>query len=213
MMSRVLLALFLVAFSATVLAADPDPLSDFPPDVKSAGDLKFHLPTSPISISGPGGNLKLAAGPVFPGLRTQGLSGGVLTYNPCGIVEFHHHPRATEIFYVISGKIQVGIYNPATGQIWTNILGAGDLTVFPRGSIHFQHNYADGPTVAFAALNSENPGASFAANALSAFSNSAVGAAIGKSAAVAGQFKNLVDSSVIGRGSIAAGTCTYAPSS
>jgi len=210
-MSRVLLALFLVAFSATVRAADPDPLSDFPPDVTSADDLKFHLPTSPIFISGAGGNIRLAAGPVFPGLRTQGLSGGVLTYNPCGIVEFHHHPRATEIFYVIRGKILVGVFNPATGQVWTNILGAGDLTVFPRGSIHFQHNYADGPTVAFAALNSENPGAIFTANALSAFSNSTVGAAIGKSAAVASRFKGLVDSAVISRGSIAAGTCRYAP--
>mmetsp|Transcript_37951 Transcript_37951/g.62969 ORF Transcript_37951/g.62969 Transcript_37951/m.62969 type:complete len:217 (-) Transcript_37951:523-1173(-) len=211
MSTKFLAAFIAVVFCVVAHAADPDPLSDFPPDVKSASDLKFNIFTSTVNASGPGGKIFRATGPAFPGVRTQGISATVVRFNTCGIAEPHHHPRATEIFYVISGRILVGVYNPANGEVWTNVLGPGDLTVFPRGSTHFQQNFANGPTEAFISFNSENPGSVFAANALSAFSNSTLGATIGVPASQAFAVKGLIDKTTLGLGSVARGTCLFAP--
>ncbi|CAI0433791.1 unnamed protein product [Linum tenue] len=60
----------------------------------------------------------------------------------------HHHPRASEIFYLIKGTLYVGFItaNP-THRLFAKILTAGDVFVFPLGLIHFQWNIGQNPGV------------------------------------------------------------------
>ncbi|KAL8090496.1 putative germin-like protein 2-2 [Apium graveolens] len=103
----------------------------------------------------------------IPGLNTLSISLVRIDYAPKGINPPHTHPRATEILTVIRGHLRVGFVtsNPDNRQI-TTVLKEGDVFVFPEGLVHFQQNVGEGNAVAFAALNSQNPGVITIANAV-----------------------------------------------
>ncbi|KAI9122473.1 hypothetical protein K1719_006313 [Acacia pycnantha] len=109
--------------------------------------------------------------PVFaaqlPGLNTLGISMARLDYAPWGINPPHIHPRATEVFTVLEGQLEVGFVtsNPENRFI-RKVLYKGDVFVFPIGLIHYEKNMGDGYAVAIAALSSQNPGAISIANAV-----------------------------------------------
>lgn len=109
--------------------------------------------------------------PVFaaqlPGLNTLGISMARVDIAPWGINPPHSHPRATEIFTVLEGTLEVGFItsNPENWH-FRKILQKGDVFVFPIGLIHYQRNIGNGNVVAIAALSSQNPGAITIGNAM-----------------------------------------------
>jgi quercetin dioxygenase-like cupin family protein len=86
---------------------------------------------------------------------------------PWGINPPHTHPRATEIFIVLEGTLEVGfITSNPENRHFRKILQKGDVFVFPIGLIHYQRNIGYGHVVAIAALSSQNPGAITIGNAV-----------------------------------------------
>lgn len=94
-----------------------------------------------------------------PGLNTLGLAIARLDFLPNGFIPPHIHPRATEILTVLEGSLEVGFVtsNPSYKHL-NKVLQKGDVFVVPVGLLHYQRNVGTGNTVAFAAVNSQNPG-------------------------------------------------------
>jgi oxalate decarboxylase/phosphoglucose isomerase-like protein (cupin superfamily) len=79
----------------------------------------------------------------------------------------HIHPRAAEIFLVLSGRVitemipEGGVLD-ASGKaprVIRTELRANQTTIFPQGSFHAQFNPDCTPAVALAAFSSDDPGA------------------------------------------------------
>ncbi|KAJ9131953.1 hypothetical protein P3X46_034852 [Hevea brasiliensis] len=104
----------------------------------------------------------------IPGLNTNGLSLSRINYAANGgLNPPHHHPRAAEILTVLEGTLYAGFVTANPDHIlFSKILHAGDVFVFPFGLVHFQLNIGKTPAVAIAALSSQNPGVNTEANAL-----------------------------------------------
>ena len=95
----------------------------------------------------------------LPGENTLGVSLSRIDYEPNGQNPPHFHPRASEIFIVLEGKLFVGFItsNPEHRFI-SKVLNKGDVFVFPFSLIHFQVNIGHTNAVAIAVFNSQNPG-------------------------------------------------------
>ncbi|KAG0601444.1 hypothetical protein M758_11G111400 [Ceratodon purpureus] len=169
-----------------VMASDPDPLQDFCVADPTTGVVVNGFPCKPSAKVTPwdfwSGVLKnrgitnnpnksnvTAANVVnFPGLNTLGISAARIDFDKGGINPPHTHPRATEILIVAKGELYVGFVSTvgANNTLFATYIKEGELFVFPRGLVHFQLNVGKGPALAFAALNSQNPGAQAIAPAL-----------------------------------------------
>jgi quercetin dioxygenase-like cupin family protein len=101
------------------------------------------------------------------GLNTLGISLARIDYAPNGLNPPHTHPRSTEILTVLEGSLEVGFVtsNPENKH-FTKVLNKGDVFVFPKGLVHYQHNNGATSAVAIAALSSQNPGVITVANAV-----------------------------------------------
>ncbi|KAK1369100.1 hypothetical protein POM88_035192 [Heracleum sosnowskyi] len=101
------------------------------------------------------------------GLNTLGISLVRIDYAPWGVNPPHTHPRATEIFTLVKGNLEVGFVtsNPNNCLI-SKILNKGDVFVFPIGLVHYQRNVGSGNAMAIAGLSSQNPGVITTANAV-----------------------------------------------
>ncbi|KAK4792160.1 hypothetical protein SAY86_022595 [Trapa natans] len=100
----------------------------------------------------------LSVGPaVFPGLSTLGMSFSRAELNAGGVNPPHFHPRATEIAFVMRGRVYSGFVDSAN-RVFARVIEAGEVTVYPRGLVHFQMNVGDNPAVIFGSFNSQNPG-------------------------------------------------------
>lgn len=95
----------------------------------------------------------------FPGLNTQGIAWARLDFAPGGLNVPHWHQRATEILSCQQGALLVGFVD-TNNRLWSSVLKPGDITVFPRGLMHFQLNVGRGVASAVLSLNSQNPGRS-----------------------------------------------------
>ncbi|GAQ79043.1 hypothetical protein KFL_000230230 [Klebsormidium nitens] len=159
-----LAAALVAAFTACASAADPDPLRDFEPPDSPANynppDLyfKFDLRHAANPADGPGGIIWKANSANFPALRSQGLSSALFAIRPCGQTLPHTHPRASEIVYVISGGPVLFGFVDTNHTAHLNLLRAGEMTVIPRGMLHFSQNFGTGDVIYFSAFNSQNPG-------------------------------------------------------
>ncbi|GAQ83173.1 hypothetical protein KFL_001380150 [Klebsormidium nitens] len=167
--SVALFALFGGALVGFAAAADPDPLVDFVP-VDALGDaqFKFALGNS-TGIVGPGGQIQPANVINFPALTSQGQSLVRFNLRPCGQNPPHTHPRASEVIFLISGGPLLVGFVDTTGIPHLNALMPGDVTVFPRGLVHFQQNFGTENAIYIAGLNSQNPGVQPMFTALGAF--------------------------------------------
>ena len=72
----------------------------------------------------------------------------------------HTHPRATELLFLVNGTLEAGFIEENGARFVINDLTAGQGTIFPKGSIHYQINTGCEPLTFVAALNDEDPGAS-----------------------------------------------------
>ncbi|KAM0921897.1 hypothetical protein ACQ4PT_006536 [Festuca glaucescens] len=185
--SYILLAALLVLVSWQAMASDPSPLQDFcvadkyspvlvngfvckDPKVMSVDDffMAANLDKPRDTTNKVGSNVTLINAMKIPGLNTLGISIVRIDYAPLGDNPPHTHPRATEILTVLEGALYVGFVtsNPEN-KLFTKKLEKGDVFVFPVGLIHFQFNPCPNkPTVAIAALSSQNPGTITIANAV-----------------------------------------------
>lgn len=173
----VLTVVALLAIVRVVDGADGDPLQDFcVADLNSTLFLNGFPCKNPAKVTSEDftfrglrnqGNLSTSFGaPLqtafvtnFPGINTQGIAWARLDFAPGGLNVPHWHQRATEILSCQEGEILVGFVD-TQNKLWSTTLQKGDITVFPRGLLHFQFN--PGKTVATAALalDSQNPGRS-----------------------------------------------------
>jgi oxalate decarboxylase/phosphoglucose isomerase-like protein (cupin superfamily) len=95
----------------------------------------------------------------LPSLQGEGISYVLFDFEPCAANLPHIHPRATELLFVISGKLQVAFSEENGGRgAFVNNLKAGQAAVFPKGLVHFEQNLSCERTKYIAALNSEDPG-------------------------------------------------------
>lgn len=143
---------------------DPDPLWDYAAGVTSFV-FKDIFKNGQI-VKDTGGIRAGLSADTFPALAGQGISVVRFRVVPCGCQLAHHHPRATEVLSLIAGgPLQVGFID-TKGNAHISILYPGDVTVFPRGLLHFELNIGTEEADYISALNSQNPGTLTAAAAM-----------------------------------------------
>lgn len=155
------------------LASDPDPVQDFciPNTRKSRFNFspcknsKLLTPDDFIfsGVKSPGnfsdtGLAAVSVNPlIFPGLNTLGMSFVRADLKIGGINPPHFHPRATEIAYILRGKVYSGFVD-SNNRVFSKVIEQGEVMVFPRGLVHFQMNVGEIPATIFGCFNSQNPG-------------------------------------------------------
>ncbi|GLJ47600.1 hypothetical protein SUGI_1005200 [Cryptomeria japonica] len=167
--SRASLVAIFLAFTVVGVthASDPDILSDF---VVPAGQNSTHLDGSFFTFTGfrevgknnltgqTAAKVTKAAMAEFPALNGLGVSMAVLQFPAGGVNPPHTHPRASELLYLMSGCLLVGVVD-TTGKLFTQTLYGGDLFVFPKGLLHFQMNEdINNKAVAISAFGSASAG-------------------------------------------------------
>ncbi|KAK4348378.1 hypothetical protein RND71_031133 [Anisodus tanguticus] len=172
-----LLVLVLSSFyflSLLALASDPDPVQDFCiPNTRSSRsnfvspckNFKLVTPDDFVfsGIKSPGNftNTGLAAVSVnpsiFSGLNTLGMSFVHADLNISGINPPHFHPRATEIAYIVRGKVYSSFVD-SNNRVFSKVIEQGEVMVFPKGLVHFMMNVGETPAAIFGCFNSQNPG-------------------------------------------------------
>ncbi|CAN4114427.1 unnamed protein product [Withania somnifera] len=142
--SLLLFSVFTIFISRTAIATDPDILSDFiAPEKQTSVDANYFTYTGMRE---------------FPVLNGQGVSLAVLQFPPGSVNPPHYHSRATGLFLLLEGVLEVGFVD-TKGVLYTQILKAGDIFLFPKGLQHYQYNYDHKKTaVGVAALGSASPG-------------------------------------------------------
>jgi quercetin dioxygenase-like cupin family protein len=138
------------------------------PKLVSANDFFFSGLNIPRDTSNPlGSTVTLLNVDKILGLNTLGISLARIDFTPYGLNPPHIHPRGTEILVVLEGSLLVGFVTSNTdNRLFTKVLNAGDVFVFPIGLIHFQFNAGHTNAVAFVGLSSQNPGLITIANAV-----------------------------------------------
>lgn len=69
----------------------------------------------------------------------------------------HYHPRATEVAFVLEGKIYSGFVD-SKNRVFARVLEKGEVMVIPKGLLHFQMNVGDSRATILGSFNSQNPG-------------------------------------------------------
>lgn len=160
-----------------VECADPDPLQDFCvadtnskfflngfPCLNPTTVTASHFKTSALGVPGNtsanpfGFNVTLTSTKNLPGFNTQGVAIARTDFARRGLVPPHIHPRASEIAFVVKGKLLVGFVD-TSNKLFTQILEAGDVFVFPRAQLHFLFNVGKSTALTISGLNSQSPGA------------------------------------------------------
>jgi len=123
----------------------------------TAQDFKTNELSNASSTDIFGASVKLVTAAEFPGLNTLGLSIGRIDIDNDGLVNFHYHPRATEIIFVKKGVLLVGFID-TQNQVFQNVLKVGDVCVFPKGLFHYILNQGFEEATVYSVYNSQNPG-------------------------------------------------------
>ncbi|KAK7830433.1 germin-like protein subfamily 1 member 7 [Quercus suber] len=135
------------------------------PAAVTANDFFFSGLNTPANTGNKVGfNVTLVNVDMLPGLNTLGISLARLDFAPYGLDPPHTHPCASKILVVEEGTLLVGFVTSNPNKLFTKVLNKGDVFAFPIGLIHFQFNIGQTNVVAFAGLNSQNPGVITIAN-------------------------------------------------
>ncbi|MED6107540.1 hypothetical protein PIB30_015072 [Stylosanthes scabra] len=170
MLKEVFVLLLLLVCIIAAMASDPDPVMDFciaksPENVfdcknsstATVEDFTFSGIKSPGNFKKTGFSSVPVNSNVFPGLNTLGVSFVRADFDVGGINVPHYHPRATEVAFVLEGKIYSGFVD-TKNKIYAKVLEKGEVMVIPRGMLHFQLNVGDGPATILGSFDSQNPG-------------------------------------------------------
>ncbi|XP_004497160.1 germin-like protein subfamily 3 member 2 [Cicer arietinum] len=170
MINKVIILLVIMLFTISAFCSDPDPVMDF--CIAKSTDNSFTCKNSSTAtvedftfsgIKVPG-NFKETGfasmgvnSNIFPGLNTLGMSFVRADFDVGGVNVPHFHPRATEVAFVLEGKIYSGFVD-TKNKIFAKVLEKGEVMVFPRGLVHFQMNVGDVPATILGSFDSQNPG-------------------------------------------------------
>ncbi|KAF4450316.1 hypothetical protein F53441_6599 [Fusarium austroafricanum] len=109
--------------------------------------------------------LGMADAKSFPALTGTGVSLALAQIPGCSMVMLHTHPRASELFAVVTGSVYTeavpegGVMDSeGKPRVIRNTINAGEATIFYQGTKHYQVNTNCEPATALAAFPSENPG-------------------------------------------------------
>ncbi|RGP79204.1 hypothetical protein FLONG3_2640 [Fusarium longipes] len=109
---------------------------------------------------------RFANGKTFPALTGAGISLAAADIPGCSMIAVHTHPRAAELFAVISGHVyteavpEAGVLDSeGKPRVIRNEIKAGEATIFYQGAMHYQINTECEPAFALAAFPSEDAGA------------------------------------------------------
>ncbi|KAG4288138.1 hypothetical protein FPRO06_05790 [Fusarium proliferatum] len=135
-------------------------------------DFLFNFNSTPSAI---------ANSQTFPALTGSGLSLASAQIPGCSMIMLHTHPRASELFAVMSGRVYTEAV-PESGvldaegkpRVIRNEIGAGQATIFYQGTKHYQVNPDCEPASAIAAFPSEDIGFAAVAPGLFSIKNDAV---------------------------------------
>ncbi|MCO5577094.1 hypothetical protein L7F22_030916 [Adiantum nelumboides] len=168
----------IVIMAGGVRAADPDPVQDYAVDAKSF--VVRDIFKQGEILHDTGGVRAALTTANFPAITTQGITYVRVRIVACGCTLAHSHPRATEIMTLISGgPLQVASLTPRVcflrkdndieafkiGEAHIEIMYPGDVTLFPRGLLHFELNVGKEVADYLSALNSQDPGTLVTSNA------------------------------------------------
>ncbi|KAI4352920.1 hypothetical protein L6164_007127 [Bauhinia variegata] len=155
--------------SIVALASDPDPVMDFcilnsgsafsckNSSAATVEDFTYSGIKLPGNFKQTGFSSKAVNPSVFPGLNTLGMSFVRADFDTGGVNVPHFHPRATEIAFVLEGKVYSGFVD-TNNKIFAKVIEKGEVMVFPRGLVHFQMNVGDKPATILGSFDSQNPG-------------------------------------------------------
>ncbi|XP_027337332.1 auxin-binding protein ABP19b-like [Abrus precatorius] len=91
----------------------------------------------------------------FPAVNGLYISMARVDMGVGGVVPVHTHPGGNEMILVLQGKIIAGFITST--NVYMNILGPGDVMVFPQGQLHFQINNGTTKAVVISAYSSPRP--------------------------------------------------------
>ncbi|GER56653.1 germin-like protein 1 [Striga asiatica] len=96
----------------------------------------------------------------IPGRNALGMTVTRLDLGPGGTFPLHIHHRATELFIVFEGELEVGfVTSDPYYKLYNMTIPKGGVFYVPMGLLHYQRNaLKDGNTVAFSVFNRQNPG-------------------------------------------------------
>lgn len=161
--TTVLVALALSAPLAA-LAGDPDILTDYivpadaNPGTTNGTFFTFTGFRAAMTMPMPNFMPTKATMAEFPALNGQSVSYVLLMFPAGGSVNpTHTHPRSAELLLLLDGALSVGFVDTA-GNLFTQDLAAGDMFVFPKGTVHWQYNQGTLPAKALSAFGSAAPG-------------------------------------------------------
>jgi oxalate decarboxylase len=97
---------------------------------------RFPLMAEPASKFA-GGEERRVSAKEFPVSKT--ITGVVLDLKPGALRELHWHPHANEWFYLISGKLRVGLFG-SHGRYRSEDFSQGDAGYIPQGFGHYVEN-------------------------------------------------------------------------
>eukprot|EP00271_Cylindrocystis_brebissonii_P008422 TRINITY_DN226_c0_g1_i12.p1 TRINITY_DN226_c0_g1~~TRINITY_DN226_c0_g1_i12.p1 ORF type:complete len:207 (-),score=37.81 TRINITY_DN226_c0_g1_i12:756-1376(-) len=162
--SRVLLLLCATSLVALVLAG-PEPIHDiYSTSLPASAFRQKNLTNSGIAL--PAGTFRTNSVANMPGLRTLGNTFTTFRIEVGGHLTPHWHPRASELFYILSGHCNVSFIaqDPNDSAIFTlrtNALAPGDVAINPRGTLHWLVNTGTEPLLGFASFDAEDTGSMF----------------------------------------------------
>jgi hypothetical protein len=164
------------------------------------GQIFDFLDAPSFGGGGKDGAVVLADKNNWPGVIGNNIAFLMTFLGPCGMIPPHLHPRASEVYLNIAGPplISTIITGGADGPI-NNILGPGNITVLPMGSLHMIASTGCDPTLFVAAFNNEDPGALFLTTAYQAFDPETIDAAFGHVGAKVYNDSMIPISAIIGR--------------
>ncbi|CAM6107457.1 unnamed protein product [Calypogeia fissa] len=136
----------------TVVASDPDLTVDFNVTNPTSADF-----TGTFKVTNQGPGMANPFPTMITGLSGLGLTPVLFEFGPMSQIDPHTHPRATEVFYVLTGSIDVGFVD-TNNDLFEITVNTGDIFVFPKGLLHWQRNNGAGTASGYSVLNSENPG-------------------------------------------------------
>ncbi|XP_057763826.1 putative germin-like protein 2-1 isoform X2 [Salvia miltiorrhiza] len=161
----------LISFIYVSFAFDPRPLQDFcvadptgnackDPKTVTADDFFLSGLDRPGSFNAYGLAFVIANATTVPGFNALGMTFARLEFARNGYFPPHAHPRASEVFYVAEGAVEVGFVTTYPEyKYYSKVVNKGDVFIIPVGLVHTVRNVAArGESVALAALNSQNPG-------------------------------------------------------
>lgn len=119
-------------------------------------------PSRGVVLNTPGFTVNIADLSKFPALAGQDVQSTIVRVELKAGVPFirHYHPRATETLNALHGTFRISFIFEGLGEVRnvTNVIKAGESTVFPQGLIHETTCISKSDCVFLSVLNSADPG-------------------------------------------------------